>query len=83
MYAKHTTRARDGQTYAQTCVSACACETLTGNPRVGLLGDGVDDTGSFRIHALGLQPEPKLVHVLLGVHLQREGGKRENKPSGT
>lgn len=51
------------------------CEKLTRNPRVDLLGDGVDNAGSVRVDALGLQPVPKLVAVLHGVHLGESEGR--------
>lgn len=44
---------------------------LTRNPSVDLFGDGVDDSRSVRVDALGLQPVPKLVAVLHGVHLRK------------
>lgn len=71
-------RARDGQ--KGTHRHALTKKKLTRNPRVDLLGDGVDDAGSVRVDALGLQPVPKLVAVLHGVHLRREGGKKETEP---
>lgn len=52
---------------------------LTRNPRVDLLGDRVDDSGSVRVDALGLQPVPELVAVLHGVHLRNVAPQAEAK----